>query len=326
MEDLIYKDAKILVVDDIEEVLKSTKNCLKFEGMNVECISNPIEALEYLKNNKVDVLLLDFFMPQMNGDKFIENLREFNNETIIILRTGYSDKVPPLEIIDSLNIQGYIDKLKGDDELVLMTKSAIKTSFLYKKLMEQQRQINLLEYRNEFFGKFLYRLLGEIRERAMTIGGLSAVMAEDIENIKVEDSKRYAKEINEAIGRLQEVAKTLEVEELGMISVSRLNAILNDLFELDLKVKNVKLDFKYSDDVLIRCDSKIVIYIMVELIEYLIRSNSNIVDIECDGNIEFNVSGQFSDEVIEKVTQIANKSNENITVTTNGLNIIINIG
>lgn len=110
-----------------------------------------------------------------------------------------------------------------------------------------------------------------------------------------------------------------------MISVSRLNAILNALFELDLKVKNVKLDLKYSEDILIRCDSKIVIYIMVELIEYLIKSSSNIVDIECNGNIEFNVSGQFSDEVIEKVIQIANKSNENITVTTNGSNITIKI-
>ena len=96
MEDSIYKNAKIVVVDDVEEVLKSTKNSLKFEGMNVETFNNPEVALEYLKNNKVDVILLDFFMPQMNGDKFIEELRKFNNETVIILRTGYSDKVPPM--------------------------------------------------------------------------------------------------------------------------------------------------------------------------------------------------------------------------------------
>jgi len=141
MKDINYKDAKILVVDDVEEVLHSTRNCLKFEGMNVECIQNPIEALEYLKNNDVDVLLLDFFMPQMNGDKFIEELRKFNNETIIILRTGYSDQVPPLEMIDTLKIQGYIDKLKGDAELILLTKSAIKTSFMYKEIIEQQEKL-----------------------------------------------------------------------------------------------------------------------------------------------------------------------------------------
>lgn len=141
MEENMYKEARVLVVDDIEEVLSATKSTLKFEGMNVITYSNPKEALEFLKNNKIDVLLLDFFMPEMNGDKFIEELRRFNNETVIILRTGYSDKVPPMEMLDSLNIQGYIDKLKGDDELVLMTKSAIKTSYLYKKLLEQKMRL-----------------------------------------------------------------------------------------------------------------------------------------------------------------------------------------
>lgn len=154
MEENMYKEARVLVVDDIEEVLSATKSTLKFEGMNVITYSNPKEALEFLKNNKIDVLLLDFFMPEMNGDKFIEELRRFNNETVIILRTGYSDKVPPMEMLDSLNIQGYIDKLKGDDELVLMTKSAIKTSYLYKKLLEQKNEINKLQYSNEFLGKF----------------------------------------------------------------------------------------------------------------------------------------------------------------------------
>lgn len=88
MEEKMYKEARVLVVDDIEEVLSATKSTLKFEGMNVITYSNPKEALEFLKNNKIDVLLLDFFMPEMNGDKFIEELRKFNNETVIILRTG----------------------------------------------------------------------------------------------------------------------------------------------------------------------------------------------------------------------------------------------
>ena len=148
MEENIYKNAKVVVIDDIEEVLNSTKSCLKFEDMQVECFSNPIEGLEYLKTNKVDVLLLDFFMPQMNGDEFVQKLREFNNETIVILQTGYSDKIPPLEMIDKMNIQGYLDKLKGEDELVLMTKAAIKTSFLNKQIIEKDREISKLHFKS----------------------------------------------------------------------------------------------------------------------------------------------------------------------------------
>ena len=39
----IYKEAKIVVIDDVEEVLLSTKNCLEFEDMQVECFSSPKE-------------------------------------------------------------------------------------------------------------------------------------------------------------------------------------------------------------------------------------------------------------------------------------------
>ena len=73
MEENIYKNANVVVIDDGEEVLRSVKNCLEFEDMNVECFLNPEEGLEYLKNNRPDVLLLDFFMPQMNGDEFVKN-------------------------------------------------------------------------------------------------------------------------------------------------------------------------------------------------------------------------------------------------------------
>ena len=54
MEENMYKEARVLVVDDIEEVLSATKSTLKFEGMNVITYSNPKEALEFLKNNKID--------------------------------------------------------------------------------------------------------------------------------------------------------------------------------------------------------------------------------------------------------------------------------
>ena len=327
MENSIYSTAKILAVDDVEEVLISTKNTLKFEGMDVVCISNPEEALEYLRNNKVDVLLLDFFMPQMNGDKFVEKLRQFNQETVVVLRTGYADRVPPEEMLDLLNIQGYIDKLKGDEELILLTKSAIKTSFLYKQLIEQQRQISLLEYQNEFYGKFLYQVLGEIRERAMVIGGLSKIMTDNGNQITLADTEKYAQEINEAIGKLQNVANTLELENLERIkiTISRLQRILMALFELDLKVKEITLNINYTDDVEINCDSKILIYIIVDIIQYLISRDVKEINIDCENNLDFRIMNVFPKTVVDKIQDIINKSNESIEVTYNADSLIIHI-
>lgn len=303
MEENMYKEARVLVVDDIEEVLSATKSTLKFEGMNVITYSNPKEALEFLKNNKIDVLLLDFFMPEMNGDKFIEELRKFNNETVIILRTGYSDKVPPIEMLDSLNIQGYIDKLKGDDELVLMTKSAIKTSYLYKKLLEQKNEINKLRYSNEFFGKFFGKVLGQIREESMIIGPLSNILA-SAEGVTEEERKRFAEDINLAIGKLVEMTKTMEFDNFGEVSISKLNETLNNLLDIELKMKYAKINFEYNEDIILKCDSKILIYMLVEIIEVILE-NEKIININID-NSTITIENEINnEELINKLRRIA---------------------
>ncbi len=303
MEENMYKEARVLVVDDIEEVLSATKSTLKFEGMNVITYSNPKEALEFLKNNKIDVLLLDFFMPEMNGDRFIEELRKFNNETVIILRTGYSDKVPPMEMLDSLNIQGYIDKLKGDDELVLMTKSAIKTAYLYKKLLEQKNEINKLQYGNEFLGKFFGKVLGQIREESMIIGPLSDFLANN-EGVTEEERRRFAEEINVAIGKLVEMTKTMELGNLGEVSISKLNEILNNLLDLELKMKYAKINFEYKEDIVLKCDSKILIYMLVEIIEVILE-NEKIININIY-NSTITIENKINnEELINKLKKIA---------------------
>ena len=310
MEKFSYKDAKILVVDDVEEVLNSTKNCLKLQGMQVECLSNPIEALEYLKNNRVDVLLLDFFMPEMNGDEFISELRKFDNETVVILRTGYSDKVPPLEIIDELNIQGYIDKIKGKDELILLTKSAIKTSFLNRTIKKQERMIETEQYRNEFFGKFLYRFIGEVRERVFVIGGLIDSVTVDEQGLSLEEKKQYSQHIKEAIGKLMKIVESLEIEKISMLTVSTLEDILNSLFAISLEANKANLKFKYDNEYTsFQCDPKTLIYILVEIVEYLLNNNIKEINIDCEKQKEITIiriGNMIKDEkVIAKIISIS---------------------
>jgi len=310
MEKFSYKDAKILVVDDVEEVLNSTKNCLKLQGMQVECLSNPIEALEYLKNNRVDVLLLDFFMPEMNGDEFISELRKFDNETVVILRTGYSDKVPPLEIIDELNIQGYIDKIKGKDELILLTKSAIKTSFLNRTIKKQERMIEAEQYRNEFFGKFLYRFIGEVRERVFVIGGLIDSVTVDEQGLSLEEKKQDSQHIKEAIGKLMKIVESLEIEKISMLTVSTLEDILNSLFAISLEANKANLKFKYDNEYTsFQCDPKTLIYILVEIVEYLLNNNIKEINIDCEKQKEITIikiGNMIKDEkVIAKIISIS---------------------
>ena len=60
-------EEKILVVDDNEEILDKTKDLLQRVGYSVECCNSGKDALDYLSENKVDLVLLDINMPKMNG-------------------------------------------------------------------------------------------------------------------------------------------------------------------------------------------------------------------------------------------------------------------
>ena len=289
MEKDIYKNAKIVVIDDVEEVLKSTKNCLEFEEMQVKCFSNPIEGLEYLKNNNADVLLLDFFMPEMNGDEFVEELRKYNQETIIILQTGYSDKIPPLEMIDKMNIQGYLDKLKGEDELLLMTKAAIKTSFLNKEIREKDKEIAKLNYKKAITGNLIVNLVNEAKDQLMQIGGMNSVIASD------NDYQVETNGIRSALEKTYNLYEALNFEALKEINIINLKSIVEILLRPTLLLNNASLNFCIENDNDNIDNVSSEIYLIIKAVEILVKNNikeicikriNNKFEIYFDGNLE----------------------------------------
>lgn len=275
MEENIYKNSKIVVIDDVEEVLNSTKSCLEFEDMQVQCFSNPIEGLEYLKNNKTDVLLLDFFMPQMNGDEFVQKLREFNNETIVILQTGYSDKIPPLEMIDKMNIQGYLDKLKGEDELVLMTKAAIKTSFLNKQILEKDREISKLHFKSSITGGLIANLVNEAKDQLMQIAGMNGSIISDTDDYEVE-----TKGISNAVERIGKLYNALNFEYIKTISLKDLKDIVTILLRPTLLITNSTMNFEEVESFVIENNASDIIYFIIESVEILTKNCKNNINVK----------------------------------------------
>lgn len=315
MEENIYKNASVVVVDDIEEVLQATKNCLEFEDMNVTCFLNPIEGLEYLKKNKVDVLLLDFFMPEMNGDEFVEKLREYNQETIVILQTGYADKIPPLEMIDKMNIQGYLDKLKGEDELVLMTKAAIKTSFLNKKIREKDREIAKLNYKKAIMGNLITNLVNEAKDQLMQISGMN-------ESIKM-DSDEYETEtkvIKSALEKTYELYEALNFETLEDIDLLQFNKIIRILLKPTLLLNNANLSLENEDKGIIVHKASDNIYLIIKLVEIIIENNCkeiNVKTVEDKNNVYLSIIAEKTIDSIEMQEVDLLNDSANLTIENN---------
>ena len=73
---------KILVVDDEEGILDSLSIFLKRSGYQFVGITDPVEAIERVKQEHFDLLVLDFIMTPLHGDQVVEEIRKFVYITI----------------------------------------------------------------------------------------------------------------------------------------------------------------------------------------------------------------------------------------------------
>lgn len=121
------KEYKIIAVDDEIGIIDSLSIFLKHSGYKLVGCTDPYEAIEKVKNEHFDLMLLDFMMSPIHGDTVVEEIRKFNQELYIILLTGHKDIVPPLETIKKLSIQAYCEKEDKFDQLLLLIESAFKS-------------------------------------------------------------------------------------------------------------------------------------------------------------------------------------------------------
>lgn len=118
---------KIMAVDDDTGILDSLKVVLKRAGYELACFSDPVKAIEELKKQHYDLLLLDFIMDPLHGDQVVEEIRSFDTSLYILLLTGHKDLAPPLETLKKLDIQGYCEKSNNFDQLLLLIESGLKS-------------------------------------------------------------------------------------------------------------------------------------------------------------------------------------------------------
>lgn len=118
---------KIIAVDDEMGIIDSLSIFLKRSGYNFVGVTDPEEAIERVKNEHFDLMILDFIMTPIHGDQVVEEIRKFNKELYILLLTGHKDLAPPLETIKRLDIQGYCEKSDKFDQLLLLIESGIKS-------------------------------------------------------------------------------------------------------------------------------------------------------------------------------------------------------
>jgi DNA-binding NtrC family response regulator len=85
------KKAQILVVDDEPDILLVLGEFLSNEGFRVLTAKNGRQALEKLKEFKVDLVLLDVAMPELNGIETLKEAKKLYPDISVIMITAYRD-------------------------------------------------------------------------------------------------------------------------------------------------------------------------------------------------------------------------------------------
>ncbi|HKQ70541.1 MAG TPA: diguanylate cyclase [Polyangiaceae bacterium] len=161
----------VLLVDDNPDYLQATRLLLEREGHDVLTATNGPEALDILPRQKVDLLLLDYFMPGMTGEQVVAELRKFDPFVQVILQTGYASEQPPRELLHRLNIQGYYDKTEGPEQLLLWTTVGLKAAQTIQLLFKSRRGVGfILEHTPDLHRtQSSEQLAGEILAKAIEL-------------------------------------------------------------------------------------------------------------------------------------------------------------
>lgn len=155
----ILKSLTILYAEDDLIIQESISRILKMFFKEVFVANDGNEAIKIFKNNQIDILILDYVMPNLNGYETSKIIRKTNKKIPIIITSAYTDKEKLLNAIE-LNLIKYIEKPILREDLVKVFDTIIKYmdennllqvkldenvyySFTNKKITKNKKEITL---------------------------------------------------------------------------------------------------------------------------------------------------------------------------------------
>lgn len=107
----------MLCVDDNADLRTGLEQQFRAEDFDVETAEDGVIALEKIKNNTYDIVLLDMKMPRMDGMTVLKEMRKLNKYPHVVMLTGVDDVPTAIECV-KLGAKDYISKPYDPEELL----------------------------------------------------------------------------------------------------------------------------------------------------------------------------------------------------------------
>jgi diguanylate cyclase (GGDEF)-like protein len=195
--------ARILIVDDHEELRNMLKEAMVLSGYDCLTASNGREALECLAENPVDVVLTDIKMPEMNGLELTVHIKKSHDVDVIVM-TGFTDDFTYEEIITK-GASDFMLKPVSIPELCIRIRRVVREKALLRERNHAMERLRESEQRYQelsitdgltklFNSRHFYSLLHSEIERSNRYDLPLTVLMLDID-----DFKKY----NDTFGHLE---------------------------------------------------------------------------------------------------------------------------
>ena len=213
IEQKMTLEQSILIVDDEKELCERVRRELEKEGYQVATAYDGAEGLEYFKNNRVEVVILDIRMPGMNGLEMLKKCREIDDSFISIIITAFSDYEKVTEAL-KLGVFNYFKKPVSLKELIGSVHKGIDQICVRRNLSAGKRELQI---------KTLKKMLDELVKSK-----------EEIEKIN--------KELKTKIRDLERFNKVTIGRELRMVELKK------KIKELEEKLNTTNHCYRLSDN------------------------------------------------------------------------------
>ena len=125
--DNAMKNIRLLLVDDEEEFVKTLSERLQMRNLDPDAVHDGDQALSFIQENELDVIVLDLKMPGIDGIEVLKRIKEVHPNIEVIILTGHGTEKDE-ERARKLGAFDYLEKPVDIDKLV----DRLKKAFQYK--------------------------------------------------------------------------------------------------------------------------------------------------------------------------------------------------
>jgi len=134
--------SRILVVDDEEYICEVLREMLSTEGYQIETICDPQKAIEFIKDQTVDLVLTDLIMGKKSGVDVLNQTTKFHPDAIVILMTGHPTIENAVAVLKS-GAYDYLVKPFSMDTLRAVIKRGLEKQRLYRENINLKEAVSL---------------------------------------------------------------------------------------------------------------------------------------------------------------------------------------